>query len=64
MSLTSTGPGGSDPETKTDYISVAELPPVADFSGLPTSGLEPLLDLRTTRRVERSAHLEVWGPQP
>jgi glutathione S-transferase len=29
------------------------------FSG---TGLEPLLDLRTLRRVERSAHLEVWGP--
>jgi glutathione S-transferase len=28
------------------------------------AGLEPLLDLRTTRRVERAAHLEVWGPQP
>lgn len=24
--------------------------------------LEPLLDLRTLRRVERSGHLEVWGP--
>jgi glutathione S-transferase len=25
-------------------------------------GLEPLLDLRTIRRVERTNHLEVWGP--
>lgn len=25
-------------------------------------GLESLLDLRTLRRVERSGHLEVWGP--
>ncbi|MFK7918574.1 MAG: glutathione S-transferase C-terminal domain-containing protein [Ilumatobacter sp.] len=25
-------------------------------------GLETLLDLRTIRRVERSGHLEVWGP--
>lgn len=25
-------------------------------------GLEPLLDLRTLRRVERVNHLEVWGP--
>ena len=24
--------------------------------------LEPLLDLRTLRRVERTGHLEVWGP--
>lgn len=26
------------------------------------AGLEPLLDLRTIRRVERVNHLEVWGP--
>ncbi len=26
------------------------------------AGLEPLLDLRTLRRVERTGHLEVWGP--
>ena len=26
------------------------------------AGLEPLLDLRTLRRVERHDHLEVWGP--
>lgn len=26
------------------------------------AGLEPLLDLRTIRRVERDNHLEVWGP--
>jgi glutathione S-transferase len=26
-------------------------------------GLEPILDLRTLRRVERVDHLEVWGPQ-
>ena len=27
------------------------------------AGLAPLLDLRTTRRVERVDHLEVWGPE-
>ncbi len=26
------------------------------------AGLEPILDLRTLRRVERFDHLEVWGP--
>ena len=26
------------------------------------AGLEPVLDLRTLRRVERFDHLEVWGP--
>lgn len=28
------------------------------------TNLEPLLDLRTLRRVEREGHLEVWGPVP
>ena len=28
-----------------------------------STGLEPLLDLRTLRRVERHGHLEVWGPE-
>ena len=27
-----------------------------------SAGLEPILDLRTLRRVERDGHLEVWGP--
>jgi PKD repeat protein len=45
VSLTATNAGGSDTETKTDYISVSEPPPpppVADFSGSPTSGDAPL----------------------
>ncbi len=41
VSLTVTGPGGSDTETKVDYITVSE-PPVADFVGSPTSGNAPL----------------------
>jgi PKD repeat protein len=41
VSLTVTGPGGSDTETKTDYIHV-EGPPVAAFVGSPTSGSAPL----------------------
>ncbi len=28
-----------------------------------SAGLEPLLDLRTLRRVERHGHLEVWGAE-
>jgi PKD repeat protein len=47
--LTVTGPGGSDDETKTDYITVTAAPtptpaqpPVAGFSGIPTSGYAPL----------------------
>jgi PKD repeat protein len=42
VTLTSTGPGGSDSETKTNYITVNEPPPVAEFSGTPTSGVKPL----------------------
>ncbi|MFZ5517544.1 MAG: PKD domain-containing protein [Candidatus Zhuqueibacterota bacterium] len=44
VSLTVTGPGGSDTETKTNYITVnaQPVPPVAQFSGSPTSGTAPL----------------------
>jgi PKD repeat protein len=42
VSLTVTGPGGSDTETKTGYITVNEAPPVADFTASPTSGIKPL----------------------
>lgn len=44
VSLTVTGPGGSDSETKVDYIQVtaSEPPPVADFNAIPTSGDAPL----------------------
>jgi PKD repeat protein len=41
VSLTATGPCGSDIETKTDYIQVGATL-VADFSGTPTSGCAPL----------------------
>ena len=41
VSLTVTGPGGSDTETKTGFIAVSRSP-VADFSGTPTSGNAPL----------------------
>jgi PKD repeat protein len=41
VSLTVTGPGGSDTETKTGYITVSTSP-VAAFSGTPTSGCSPL----------------------
>jgi len=44
VSLTVTGPGGSDTETKTNYITVTSgtTPPVAGFVGSPTSGTAPL----------------------
>jgi PKD repeat protein len=40
VSLTVTNPFGSDTETKTDYIDVMPLPPVADFIAVPTSIFE------------------------
>ncbi len=42
VSLTVTGPDGSDTETKTDYIHVLFPPPVAEFSVSATSGTAPL----------------------
>ena len=42
VSLTVSGPGGSDVETKTDYIQVTERPQVAAFTADPTSGDRPL----------------------
>lgn len=45
VTLTATNAYGSDTETKTDYITVTQPstdPPVADFSGTPTSGDYPL----------------------
>jgi len=42
VSLTVTGPGGSDTETKAAYVTVDVPPPVAAFSGAPTSGAAPL----------------------
>ena len=43
VSLTVSGPGGDDVETKTNYINVSDLPPTADFTGNPISGFFPLL---------------------
>lgn len=42
ISLTVNGPGGADMRTRTDYIVVANGPPIADFSASPTSGTAPL----------------------
>ena len=41
VALTVTGPGGSDTNTKSNYISVSDVP-AAEFSGSPTSGTAPL----------------------
>ncbi|MEQ1894270.1 MAG: PKD domain-containing protein, partial [Planctomycetota bacterium] len=42
VALTETGPGGANTRTRTAYIVVSEPPPVAGFSGTPTSGVAPL----------------------
>jgi PKD repeat protein len=42
VNLTVTGIGGSNSTTKTGYITVGDVPPVAGFSGTPTSGQKPL----------------------
>jgi PKD repeat protein len=42
VSLTVTGPGGTDSDTKTDYITVTTSAPVAGFAAAPTSGVAPL----------------------
>ena len=42
VALNVAGPGGSDTETKVDYIVVSEPPPNADYSANPKSGVAPL----------------------
>ena len=43
VSLSVSGPGGSDTSTLVDYITVSAIsPPAADFTGTPTSGIAPL----------------------
>ena len=43
VTLTATGPGGSTTATRASYITVTNLPPVANFTASPTTGLAPLL---------------------
>ena len=42
MSLTVTGPGGSNTQTRSNYVTVTTAAPVAQFTGNPTSGTFPL----------------------
>lgn len=41
VTLTATGPGGSNPITKTDYITVTSTPPTANFMADSTGGSAP-----------------------
>lgn len=42
VALTATNAAGSDTKTRTNYITVNATPPVADFTGTPTSGEQTL----------------------
>ncbi len=42
VTLTVSGPGGTDTLTRTNYITVTAPPPVAGFTAAPTSGIRPL----------------------
>ncbi len=42
VSLTVTGPGGSNTQTRSNYVTVTTAAPVAQFTGSPTSGTSPL----------------------
>jgi PKD repeat protein len=42
VSLTASGPGGSDTEVKAGYIQVSDEPIIANFTAQPTSGPAPL----------------------
>jgi len=56
VSLQATGPGGSDTETKTNYIMI---PPVADFTAAPTSSQAPI-DVTFTNTSTGNGNTYVW----
>jgi PKD repeat protein len=60
VSLTVTGPGGSDNETKTNYITVS-VPPTAAFTGSPTSGEVPLTVNFTNQSSGATSYLWNFG---
>ncbi len=43
VSLTVTGPGGSNTQTRSNYVTVTTAAPVAQFTGSPVSGTFPLM---------------------
>ncbi len=60
VTLTVTGPGGSDGETKTNYITVS-VPPTANFTGSPTSGDAPLTVNFTNQSSGATSYLWDFG---
>ncbi len=58
VTLTVVGPGGTDVETKTNYIQISAPPTLmADFIATPTSGSSPL----TVTFTDNSAGAETWS---
>ena len=73
VSLTATGLGGADSETKVGYIvALVPPPPVAEFTGSPTTGLAPLKVFYTDRSTGQHTQwlwlfgdgAEAYGPNP
>ncbi len=60
VALTVTGPGGSDTETKTNYITV-NVPPTAGFVASPTSGEVPLTVNFTNQSSGATSYLWNFG---
>jgi PKD repeat protein/subtilisin family serine protease len=59
VTLTVTGPGGSDTEMKANYITVTYPPPQADFTASPRSGVAPL-EVRFTSTVTGAVTTYAW----
>ena len=53
VALTAANAGGSNTCTKSNYITATQPPPVADFSGTPTTGVAPL----TVAFTDASSHV-------
>ncbi|MEW5958146.1 MAG: PKD domain-containing protein, partial [Chloroflexota bacterium] len=60
VTLTASGPGGSDVETKANYITVYE-PVLADFAGEPLTGTVPLTVTFTNNSTGATGYLWDYG---
>jgi len=61
VTLTATGPGGSDIKTDTITVSEAVEPPVADFTAQPVSGTAPLMVTFTNLSQHASSYDWAFG---
>jgi PKD repeat protein len=60
VTLTASGPGGNDAETKVGLVSVQFPPPVANFLAAPTSGVAPL-SVQFTNTTSGTAQSFAWS---